>query len=318
LLLIVTNRDDLTADWLILELHRRGSSFVRFNTEDYPTRVQFSWSVGEGQLVLADGQRVPLRSISAVWYRRPVPPVLPDTLDPDRHSWAQLESQAALEGVWRTLDALWVNHPVANRVADSKPYQLQIAQQLGLRVPPSLVTNSAADATAFAGEHASSIICKPLANGRVRFDGEERLFFTSQVPLWQDFAGLGPEPYLFQALIPKAYDVRVTVIGREVFATRIDSQTEDATRVDWRRSDSQALRHSAETLPDLLIDVCRSLTAHFQLEFAAIDFARTPEGDYVFFEVNSSGQWAWIEQLTGQPLRSALADLLLSPRASGE
>jgi len=315
--LIVTNRDDLTADWLILELHRRGASFIRFNTEDYPTRIQFSWSIGGGQLVFSDGRRVPLGSISAVWYRRPVPPVLPDTLDPDRHSWAQLESQAALEGVWRTLDALWVNHPVANRVADSKPYQLQIARQLGLKIPPSLVTNAAADATRFAREHDSSIICKPLANGRVRFDGGERLFFTSQVPVSQDFAGLGPEPYLFQALIPKAYDVRVTVIGRDVFATRIDSQEEVDARIDWRRSDSQALRHSAEALPDPLASACLSLTAHFQLEFAAIDLARTPDGEYVFFEVNSSGQWAWIEQLTGQPLRSALADLLLSPSASG-
>lgn len=317
MLLIVTNRDDLTADWLILELHRRGSQFIRFNTEDYPTRVRLSWREDGGELILADGRRVALHSVSAVWYRRPVAPVMPDTLDSERYSWAQLESQAALEGVWRTLDALWVNHPIANRVADSKPYQLHIGGRLGLRVPPSLVTNIAADVTAFSQEH-HSIICKPLANGRVRFDSGERLFFTSEVPATEDFASLGPEPYLFQALIPKVYDVRVTVIGRDVFATRIDSQGEPSSRVDWRRTDSQALGHSVEDLPDEVTSACLALTAHLQLAFAAIDFARTPDGEYVFFEVNSAGQWAWIEQMTGQPLRSALADLLLSPGGEGE
>ena len=32
---------------------------------------------------------------------------------------------------------------------------------------------------------------------------------------------------------------------------------------------------------------------------------------FVFFEINPNGQWAWIEQLTGQPLSAALADELL-------
>jgi hypothetical protein len=46
------------------------------------------------------------------------------------------------------------------------------------------------------------------------------------------------------------------------------------------------------------------------LAFAAIDLARRPDGGYTFFELNPNGQWAWLEQRTGIPLRSRLADLL--------
>jgi hypothetical protein len=55
-----------------------------------------------------------LAEVSAVWYRRPVPPILPASLSPEQTRWAQAEAREALEGVWRTLDARWVNHPDQN------------------------------------------------------------------------------------------------------------------------------------------------------------------------------------------------------------
>ena len=42
-ILIVTDRSDQTADWLILELERRGTPFLRFNTEDYPVTARLIW-----------------------------------------------------------------------------------------------------------------------------------------------------------------------------------------------------------------------------------------------------------------------------------
>jgi len=52
------------------------------------------------------------------------------------------------------------------------------------------------------------------------------------------------------------------------------------------------------------------MTRDYGLEFSAIDLARHIDGTYVFFELNPNGQWAWVEQLTGLPLRYRLADLL--------
>jgi len=46
---------------------------------------------------------------------------------------------------------------------------------------------------------------------------------------------------------------------------------------------------------------------HYRLE----DFRLvTPDGEYVFLELNSSGQWGWIENHTRLPLTETLVNLL--------
>jgi glutathione synthase/RimK-type ligase-like ATP-grasp enzyme len=125
---------------------------------------------------------------------------------------------------------------------------------------------------------------------------------------------IGPEPYLFQALVTKAADVRVTVVGDKAYACRIGSQQVSGAEVDWRAGELRDLSHSAVTLPSDVDNRCVELARSFGLRFAAIDLAETVEGGYVFFEVNPNGQWAWVEQMTGQPLRTALADELAGGR----
>jgi glutathione synthase/RimK-type ligase-like ATP-grasp enzyme len=49
--------------------------------------------------------------------------------------------------------------------------------------------------------------------------------------------------------------------------------------------------------------------ASLGLRFGAFDFLATA-GGWVFLEVNSNGQWAWIEDQTGLPIASAIADAL--------
>jgi glutathione synthase/RimK-type ligase-like ATP-grasp enzyme len=63
-------------------------------------------------------------------------------------------------------------------------------------------------------------------------------------------------------------------------------------------------------LPADLAERCLELVRAYGLEFAAIDLVRARDGRYVFLEINPNGQWAWLEQVTGLPLRSRLVDLL--------
>ena len=44
--------------------------------------------------------------------------------------------------------------------------------------------------------------------------------------------------------------------------------------------------------------------------YRAVGLRRTPNGDYVFFEVNPAGQWHFVEQRTGLPISQAVADYL--------
>lgn len=47
--------------------------------------------------------------------------------------------------------------------------------------------------------------------------------------------------------------------------------------------------------------------------FGVLDFLVTPAGEWYFLEINPNGQWAWIEQETGLPISSAIADALITP-----
>lgn len=316
MLVLVTNREDLTTDWLVLELRERGVAFVRFNTEDYPARATIRWSPDEAELATEEAV-MRSREIDAVWWRRPLPPALPEHEAAVERAWAAAEAQVALDGFLRTTGARWVNDPLANLAADCKPEQLVRARRLGFDIPPTVVTNAAAELRGFASRH-RRIVCKALLDARVpaglkQGAFEERMLYTSvmELPELDQLDDLGPEPYLFQALVAKRYDVRVTVIGKRAFACRIESQAQSEGRVDWRRANTEALVHTEERLPQEVAEACVRLTAEYGLRFAAIDLARREDGGYTFFELNPNGQWAWVEQLTGLPLRAALADELL-------
>lgn len=318
MLLIVTQRGDVHADYLVLELQRRDASFVRFNTEDYPLATSLYWTDGGATRLSFGGRECDVAEVSAVWYRRPAPPVVSAELPAAAAAWAQSEAREALMGVWRTLDVLWVNHPDRNRVAESKLLQLRVAQELGLDVPPSLATNDRDAVEVFMEAHPDGVICKPLLSGRVPSGADERLFFTSQLKSESvSLAELDAEPYLFQELVPKLSDVRATIIGEDVFAVRIDSQESEETSTDWRRGHPGSLTHTPFDLPDGVASACVALCRRFGLRFGAIDLAHRPDGGYTFFEVNPNGQWAWVEQRTGMPLRARMADLLLSQEPDG-
>jgi glutathione synthase/RimK-type ligase-like ATP-grasp enzyme len=72
--------------------------------------------------------------------------------------------------------------------------------------------------------------------------------------------------------------------------------------------------HKIVKLPAKAEQLCFNLCKHYCLQFGAIDMAITPEGDYVFFEINPSGQYLWIEDLTKAPISEAIAELLANPK----
>ncbi|HZL03445.1 MAG TPA: hypothetical protein VFC48_10010, partial [Cellulomonas sp.] len=109
-------------------------------------------------------------------------------------------------------------------------------------------------------------------------------------------------PTQFQALVPGT-DVRVHVVGREVFATEIGSGA-----VDYRYAGRDGLTAAlaATTLPDDVADRCVRLAATLELPLAGIDLRRTPAGDWVCFEVNPMPGYSFYESHTGQPIAAAL------------
>lgn len=319
MILIITNKEDLTADYLIIELLRRSAPHFRLNTEDFPSRTRLSWSIGPAGIsavIETPGGQASSSEFRSILYRRPKPPTrLVAAFSPWLHSFVREESNAAIQGFWRSLDCFWVSKPDSIAKAESKLFQLKKARSLGFKVPDTIVTNDPESARAFCEEHEWNLVYKALRTGRVNSDSGPRWIFTSPISQQnrRQIDRVANSPVLLQARYDKISDIRVTVVGNRVFAVEIHSQEHPEAREDWRRVDAANLRHTSYELPSELEMACRELVRDLDLQFGAIDLIRDREGKHVFLEINPNGQWAWIQQICPEiEIREAMADLLES------
>lgn len=187
-------------------------------------------------------------------------------------------------------------------------------------MPRTLITNEPEDARKFVEGLDGRAVVKPLRFGLVRETEEyEEVVFTSPVSEEDVRDGMGAValcPNLLQEYVPKDVEIRVTVVGKELFAAEIRSQGVLGAEHDWRRVPASELEHAPHHLPAPVAERCVRLVERFGLNFGAIDLIRTPEGRYVFLEINPNGQWLWVEMLTGLPITDALIRLLLGEAES--
>ena len=105
-------------------------------------------------------------------------------------------------------------------------------------------------------------------------------------------------------------DIRVTIVGNEVFAVRILSRGLGIPG-DWRVVPKVDLEYQDIVLDDLVTERCRLLTRRLGLSFAAIDLIVTPDGIF-FIEVNPTGEWGWLSTAE-RPIDHAIASWLSNP-----
>jgi glutathione synthase/RimK-type ligase-like ATP-grasp enzyme len=153
------------------------------------------------------------------------------------------------------------------------------------------------------------MIVKPAKSGNVTHGGEEFAIFTSRVlnEHLDEIESARWSPAIYQALVPKHFDLRVTIVGRKIFAAAIDSQSDPAASLDWRQTNNQQLPHHRVTIPDEIAVKLLSMMDSLRLTFGAFDMILTPSGEYVFLEVNPSGQWLWIDDMLEYGISDAVA-----------
>ncbi|MFE3552353.1 ATP-grasp ribosomal peptide maturase [Streptomyces kronopolitis] len=306
--LVVTEADDVTADMVITELNRRGVPVARVDPSDIGAGLTVSARFGACPAPVAGQVRTPSRTadltrVRAVYWRRPAWPAFPH-LSEDDARFAAAQVRHGLGGTLYALDGpLWVNHPLRNAAADYKPAQLAVAQRLGLTVPPTLVTNDPAEARAFIDDH-DQVIYKTLRWTPYERDGVPVTGWADPVTADEIDDRVRVTPHLFQARVHKVADVRVLVVGRQIFAVRIDSGL-----LDWRK-DYSALSYAVTDLPARLSAALLSFLDHFGLVSGSFDLAVDRAGDHWWLELNPNGQWGWLEGPTGLDMSAAFAELL--------
>lgn len=213
----------------------------------------------------------------------------------------------------------FINDISTNRKCSSKALQHYVARTCGLLVPDTYIGSNSEEAKVFAQNLWSSnrrCCTKNLESSHLEIDGRKHarmtnLFLESNI---NDLQGLPAGPMIFQEYIEKKYEYRVTVIGQEVYACRIDSQVAGGdTAIDWRHYNITKTPHFAVELETTLKEKLIKFVFNLGLTYGAIDLIESLNGQFYLLEINSMGQWLWIEDLTELPISNSIAKHLAEP-----
>jgi len=318
-LIITHSEDNESIPMVINAIEAKGRKAFRFDTDKFPTEVTLDVYYGKGteQLILTcESEELNLQEVSAVWYRRiAIGQLIPTTMDEQLREASIQESRVTVQGMIASIKGFHLD-PLPNiRRAENKQLQLQIARELGLDIPRTLITNNPDAVRKFAQECEQGLISKMLSSFAIYEGGKEKVVFTNPVtPEDLEYLdGLRFCPMTFQEKIPKALELRVTIVGKLIFTAAIDSQSNEKSLYDWRRQ-GVALIDAWEiyNLPEDVEQKLRQLMDYFGLTYGAIDIIVTPDNRHVFLEINPVGEFFWLENCPGLPISQAIANNLIN------
>ena len=315
MIVVVSRAADIHADAVLGHLVRRGQQTALVDLSMLPNRASLTMeypcctncdSASPRIVLRGQGGDIDMRRATAVWWRRPQNFDVSE-LEGDARSFAYNEWYEAVAGMWAMLGgAFWVNEPQRDLVASRKAFQLQVALEEGLSIPETLITSDPVAAGEFVARRAGAPCIYKSFSATEQAWRETRILADAELAVLDQVRW---SPVIFQEYVPAEVDLRVTVVGDEVYAGAVHSQ-EMEYRHDYRMHLDQ-VRIEATELPDDVTDKLLSFMRRLGLSYGAIDMRRTPEGDHVFLEVNPAGQWLFVEQHTGQPIAARIADLLI-------
>lgn len=314
MILIVSSLQDDHAVAVMKRLDAYGARYVLLDTAAFPTKLQLSISYHHGVSGIAlrdlvQAKDIDLRTVTAAWWRRPLPLVIhPAITDRASMQFTYNECFAAISGLWQMLDVFWINPPIQEEAATKKVFQLKVAASIGLRIPRTLVTNNPEEVRQFADT---------LPGGQLIYKS-----FQAIPEAWRETRLLSGEalsrlddvkyaPVIFQEYIPADADLRVTIIGTQVFCIAVYTDGDHYT-YDYRMN-LDGVRVEPFELPALLKERLLLFMKQLGLVYGAIDLRYTPQGEFYFLEINPSGQWQFLEEKTDLDITGYFARFLVDP-----
>lgn len=304
MILIITHKEDFTADFIIDKLNQRSISYYRFNCEDINIE---SYSLQlENDFDFELNQNL---SFDSVWFRRTKLPQI-EIADQNERLYLLNDYDCLFDNIFNLINSKkWLSHPNFVYEAENKVLQLKIAKSIGLIIPDTIVTNNHDRLKKFIEKHNQDIIIKPIRQGRIDSVGNLKSIYTNKIDPYtiNHISDFDLTPAICQEYIDKEYELRVTVVGEKLFVAKIDSQKLDSTAVDWRK---EKMPFEDYVLPADVADKCIAIVKRLNLSFGAIDLIKRKNGDYVFLEINPNGQWAWLEIELGLKISDEIINFL--------
>lgn len=258
----------------------------------------------EATLPTSDGQRVKVKDLDAIWWRRIIPHgeyQLPEHItDPAHIEIIINDCRTASLGVLLTeFNGSWVSHPESARIAENKLVQLQAALRAGFRVPQTLVSQNPEDIRRFCASLNNQVVVKALsgtmkATTWTRMVDEKLLASDESLRLC---------PTIYQEFVTGTRHLRINCFGKTINAALIEAE-----ELDWRANLEVPITH-VELSDDLKARLHHVLEL-LNLKMGIVDLKINDEGEPVWLEVNPQGQFLFLEGICGMPLTAAMSEFL--------
>ncbi|MDQ1097017.1 MULTISPECIES: MvdC/MvdD family ATP grasp protein [Chryseobacterium] len=318
ILIITHTGDNFSIEKVTEYIENNGFEVIRFDVDLYPIQNRLSTLFEDGKWISVletSETKYRLDDIAAVWYRRAynIGSGLKEEMDAKFYGAAMGEIRNTLFGFLESIDAYSLGKPSVYRRLDSKEEQLKIADKIGLKIPETCMTNNPEQARQFILKH-KNVIGKMQTGFAIYEDGVENVVFTNVIDedKLEELDSLQYCPMQFQTRIEKKKELRVTIVGQDIYAFEIDSQKSEAAKIDWRKDGINLIDQWVETqLPREIELKLLELLDVYHVDYGAIDIILSPEDDYYFIEINAAGEFFWLDNLTdGNQISKSIADLL--------
>ncbi|MCS3870783.1 MvdD family ATP-grasp ribosomal peptide maturase [Chryseobacterium ginsenosidimutans] len=318
ILIITHTGDNFSIEKVTEYIDKNNCEVIRFDVDDYPIKNKLSTSFQDGEWVTileTPEKKHRLDDIAAVWYRRAynMGNGLREELDPKFYGAAMGEVRNTLFGFLESIDVYSLGKPSVYRRLDSKEEQLKIADKIGLKIPETTITNSPEEARQFVLKH-KDVVAKMQTGFAIYEEGVESVVFTNVIneEKLEELDTLLYCPMQFQKKIEKKKELRVTIVGRDVYAFEIDSQQSEKAKIDWRKDGVNLIDKWIPTdLPTDIEAKLLELLDVYHVDYGAIDVIVSPKDEYYFIEINAAGEFFWLDNLTEEnQISKSIADLL--------
>jgi hypothetical protein len=242
----------------------------------------------------------------AAWCRRLPKPPASDTSFGEDDGFTLAEGRRFarwLITLYEKSSIRWINPPTAALAAENKFLQLKRARSHRIAIPRTLITARPDRFRAFLKSE-GTIVAKPLAGYSWEYaSGETFTAFANVVDAARGAEisdeDVGECVTIYQERIEKAADVRMLIMGQDVFAYKIMQEGEQHLdfRIGFFQDDH--LKYEPLFVPPLLRSKIIRFVGSMGVNFASADFALTAQGEFIFLDLNPNGQWLFID--TGAP-----------------
>lgn len=285
------------------QLNKMGVSHAMFNQRRF-TDMDLEFKIVDTRvtgLMQIEGSTFRLEDFQGIYTRLMDFQCLPELSDEPPNSPKRRYCRALHETLMHWLQiaqARVVSRPALLGSNFSKPYQAQLIREYGFKIPETLITNDPGLVREFYKKH-NRVIYKSISSVRsivqtMKSRDVERLNHIRWCPTqFQEFV--------------EGSNVRVHVVGDEVFPTAVSSEATDY-RYAYRRGGQTELK--AIELPNKLAESCVKLSHALGLAVSGIDLKITQEDQVFCFEVNPSPAFSYYEASTKQPIAQAIARYL--------